>query len=322
MTSLARMLLFAAMFAIAPGGFAQSWPSKPVRLIIPFPPGGASDYVGRVIGQVLSDTWGQPVVMENRGGAGATVGTSAVAKAAPDGYTLLMGVNAGIVIAPHVYSQLNYDPLKELVPAAGFAVSPMVMVVPAELPIKSVAEFITMVRAKPGAVSFASSGSGALPHLTTEKFRLAAKLEMLHVPYKGSGPALVDLLAGRTQMMMDIIVSALPMIQSGKLRALAVTTARRDSALPAVPTMIEAGLPGFTAEQWYAVFAPTGTPPAILARIQGDLARAMQSPELRDNFSKRGADAAFVEGARFAETVRKDSAQWSEIVRITGARAD
>jgi len=322
MTSLARMLLFAAMFAIAPGGFAQSWPSKPVKLIIPFPPGGASDYVGRVIGQVLSDTWGQPVVMENRGGAGATVGTSAVAKAAPDGYTLLMGVNAGIVIAPHVYSQLNYDPLKELVPAAGFAVSPMVMVVPAELPIKSVAEFITMVRAKPGAVSFASSGSGALPHLTTEKFRLAAKLEMLHVPYKGSGPALVDLLAGRTQMMMDIIVSALPMIQSGKLRALAVTTARRDSALPAVPTMIEAGLPGFTAEQWYAVFAPTGTPPAILARIQGDLARAMQSPELRDNFSKRGADAAFVEGARFAETVRKDSAQWSEIVRITGARAD
>ena len=322
MKTAARLLLIASALALSPLSFAQSWPTKPVKLIIPFPPGGASDYVGRVIGQVLSDAWGQPVVMENRGGAGATVGTSAVAKAAPDGYTLLMGVNAGIVIAPHVYSQLNYDPLKELVPAAGFAVSPMVMVVPADLPIKSVAEFITMARAKPGSVSFASSGSGALPHLTTEKFRLAAKLEMLHVPYKGSGPALVDLLAGRTQMMMDIIVSALPMVQSGKLRALAVTTAKRDAALPGVPTMIEAGLPGFTAEQWYAVFAPTGTPPAILARIQSDLARAMQSPELRDNFSKRGADAAFVEGARFAETVKKDSAQWAEIVRITGARAD
>ncbi|MBL8382329.1 MAG: tripartite tricarboxylate transporter substrate binding protein [Burkholderiales bacterium] len=322
MTNIARLLLLATALGLAPAAFAQAWPAKPVKLIIPFPPGGASDYVGRTIGQVLSDAWGQPVVIENRGGAGATVGTSTVAKAPPDGYTLLMGVNAGIVIAPHVYPQLNYDPLKELVPAAGFAVSPMVMVVPADSPVKTVAEFIAMARARPGTVSFASSGSGALPHLTTEKFRLAAKLEMLHVPYKGSGPALVDLLAGRTQMMIDIIVSALPHVQSGKLRALAVTTARRDAALPAVPTMIEAGLAGFTAEQWYAIFAPAGTAPAVLARIQADLARAMQAAELRDNFSKRGADAAFVEGTRFAETVRRDSAQWAEIVRITGARAD
>jgi tripartite-type tricarboxylate transporter receptor subunit TctC len=271
---------------------------------------------------VLSEAWGQPVVVENKGGAGATLGTEAVAKAAPDGYTLLMGVPAGIVIAPHVYPKLNYDPLKDLVPAAGFADSPMVMVVPADLPAKTLAEFIALARAKPGAMSFASSGSGALPHLTTEKFKLAAKLDMLHVPYKGSGLALPDLIAGRTQMMIDVIVSSLPMVQSGKLRALAVTTAKRDPTLPDVPTMNEAGLPGFVAGQWYGIFAPTGTPPAILARIQSDLARAMQSPELRDNFSKRGATAAFVEGARFAETVKKDSAQWAEIVRITGAKAD
>jgi tripartite-type tricarboxylate transporter receptor subunit TctC len=320
--ALVRLLCIAVMLGIAPAGLAQTWPAKPVKLIIPFPPGGASDYVGRVIGQVLSEAWGQPVVVENKGGAGATLGTEAVAKAAPDGYTLLMGVNAGIVIAPHVYPKLNYDPLKELVPAAGFAVSPMVMVVPADLPVKTLAEFIALAKAKPGAVSFASSGSGALPHLTTEKFKLAAKLDMIHVPYKGSGPALPDLVAGRTQMMIDIIVSALPLIQGGKLRALAVTTAKRYPALPEVPTMIEAGLPGFTAEQWYAIFAPAGTPPAILARIQSDLARAMQSPELRDNFSKRGAEVFFVEGARFAETVKKDYAQWAEIARLTGARAD
>jgi tripartite-type tricarboxylate transporter receptor subunit TctC len=318
----ARLLLLAITLIFAPAGLAQSWPAKPVKLIIPFPPGGASDYVGRVIGQVLSDAWGQPVVVENKGGGGATLGTEAVAKAAPDGYTLLMGVNAGIVIAPHVYPKLNYDPLKELVPAAGFAVSPMVMVVPAQLPVKTLGEFIAMAKAKPGSVSFASSGAGALPHLTTEKFKLAAKLDMLHVPYKGSGPALPDLVAGRTQMMIDIIVSALPLVQSGKLRALAVTTARRYPALPEVPTMIEAGLPGFTVEQWYGIFAPAGTPPAVLARIQGDLARAMQSPELRENFSKRGAEAAFVEGARFADTVKKDYAQWAEIARITGAKAD
>jgi tripartite-type tricarboxylate transporter receptor subunit TctC len=324
-SAFARLCLLAAALTaltMAPAAFAQTWPAKPVKLIIPFPPGGASDYVGRVIGQVLSEAWGQPVVVENKGGAGATLGTEAVAKAAPDGYTLLMGVPAGIVIAPHVYPKLNYDPLKDLVPAAGFADSPMVMVVPADLPAKTLAEFIALARAKPGAMSFASSGSGALPHLTTEKFKLAAKLDMLHVPYKGSGLALPDLIAGRTQMMIDVIVSSLPMVQSGKLRALAVTTAKRDPTLPDVPTMNEAGLPGFVAGQWYGIFAPTGTPPAILARIQSDLARAMQSPELRDNFSKRGATAAFVEGARFAETVKKDSAQWAEIVRITGAKAD
>ena len=319
---LLRAVLLAGALVIAPACLAQAWPTKPVKLIIPFPPGGASDYVGRVIGQVLSDAWGQPVVVENKGGAGATLGTEAVAKAVPDGYTLLMGVPAGIVIAPHVYPKLNYEPLKDLVPAAGFADSPMVMVVPADLPAKTLAEFIALAKSKPGAMSFASSGSGALPHLTTEKFKLAAKLEMLHVPYKGSGQALPDLIAGRTHMMIDVIVSSLPMVQSGKLRALAVTTAKRDATLPDVPTMNEAGLPGFVAGQWYGIFAPTGTPPAILARIQSDLARAMQSPELRENFSKRGATAAFVEGARFAEAVKKDSAQWAEIVRITGAKAD
>jgi tripartite-type tricarboxylate transporter receptor subunit TctC len=318
---IARLAAFAVACLIALPAAAQ-WPTKPVKLVIPFPPGGASDYVGRAIGQALSEAWGQPVVVENKGGAGATIGTEAVAKSAPDGYTLLMGVNAGIVIAPHVYPRLNYDPLKELAPAAGFAVSPMILVVPADSPAKTLRDLIAMAKAKPGELSFASSGSGALPHLTTEQFMQAAGVKMTHVPYKGSGPALPDLIAGRTQMMIDVIVSAMPLVEGGKLRALAVTTAKRYPGLPDVPTMSEAGLPGFEAAQWYAIFAPAGTPAPILERIQADLARATASPALKDSMSRRGAEMLFTPGSAFADLVRRDSARWEKIARETGARAD
>ncbi len=318
---IARLVVLIAAALLALPAAAQ-WPTKPVKLVIPFPPGGASDYVGRAIGQALSDAWGQPVVVENKGGAGATIGTEAVAKAAPDGYTLLMGVNAGIVIAPHVYPKLNYDPLKELVPAAGFAVSPMILVVPADSPAKTMRDLIAMAKAKPGELSFASSGSGALPHLTTEQFMQAAGVKMTHVPYKGSGPALPDLIAGRTQMMIDVIVSAMPLVEGGKLRALAVTTAKRYPGLPDVPTMSEAGLPGFEAAQWYAIFAPAGTPASILERIQSDLAKATASPALKDSMAKRGAEMLYTPGVAFADIVRRDSARWERIARETGAKAD
>jgi tripartite-type tricarboxylate transporter receptor subunit TctC len=318
---IARLFLLLAAALIALPAAAQ-WPAKPVKLVIPFPPGGASDYVGRAIAQTLSEAWGQPVVVENKGGAGATIGTEAVAKSAPDGYTLLMGVNAGVVIAPHVYPKLNYDPLKELVPAAGFAVSPMILVVPADSPAKTMRELIALAKAKPGELSFASSGSGALPHLTTEQFMQAAGVKMTHVPYKGSGPALPDLIAGRTQMMIDVIVSAMPLVEGGKLRALAVTTAQRYPGLPDVPTMSEAGLPGFEAAQWYAIFAPAGTPAPVLERIQSDLAKAAASPSLKESMSKRGAEMLYTPGNAFADTVRRDSARWERIARETGARAD
>ena len=288
---------------------AQTWPAKPVRLVVPFPPGGASDYVGRAIGQALSEQWNQPVVAENRGGAGATIGTEAVAKSAPDGYTLLMGVNAGIVIAPHVYPKLGYDPLKDLVAIAGFAESPMLVVVPADSPVRTIADLVALAKSKPGSLSYASSGSGALPHLTTELFMQQAGIRMLHVPYKGSGPALPDLVAGRTQLMIDIIVSALPLVQGGKLRALAVTTSRRYPSLPDLPTVSEAGIAGFEAAQWYGLFAPAGTPGAIVQRVQSDLAKLAQSPALRENLSKRGAEIAYASSASFTDTVRRDYAR-------------
>jgi len=318
---LLRLALFPILAFAAVHAAAQEWPAKPVRMVIPFPPGGASDYVARALAQGLGETWKQSVVPENRAGARATIGTEAVAKAAPDGYTLLMGVNAGLVIAPHVYSKIGYDPLKDLVPAAGFAVSPMLMVVPVG-PVKTVAQLKDAARAQGGKLAYASSGAGALPHLTTEKFLRAAGVQMTHVPYKGSGPALPDLLAGRTQMMIDIIVSALPQVQAGKLHALAVTTSARYAALPDVPTLAESGLPGFEAAQWYAIFAPAGTPPAVLGRIEADIARVTQSPGFAANLLARGAEIAFVPGAKFADVVRRDHAQWAEVVKATGARAD
>jgi tripartite-type tricarboxylate transporter receptor subunit TctC len=315
--------LIAFLFAAACGGtLAQSWPAKPVRLVIPFPPGGASDYVGRVAAQALSEQWGQTVVADNRGGAGATIGTDVVAKAPGDGYTLLMGVNAGIVIAPHVYDRLAYDPRKDLIAVASFALSPQLLVVTNELPVKTVKDLIALAKARPGQLSFASSGSGALPHLATEQFNLAAGIKAVHVPYKGSGPALPDLIAGRTQYMIDIIVSALPLTQSGKLRAVAVTTLKRYPAQPDLPTVAESGLPGYEAAQWYGLFAPAATPPAIVRKIEADVAKLAENRALRDSLVPRGAELVYGNSAQFTAVIQRDTAKWAKVVKETGAKAD
>jgi tripartite-type tricarboxylate transporter receptor subunit TctC len=318
-----RIAGLALAFAIAaPAALSQAWPTKPVKLVIPFPPGGASDYVGRVAAQALGDRIGQPIVVENRGGAGGTIGTEAVAKAAPDGYTLLLGINAGIVIGPHVYPKLGYDPLKDLAPIAAFAISPMLMVVPADSSVKTVQDFVAMAAARPAQILYASSGSGALPHLTTEQFAKEAKLQLVHVPYKGSGPALPDLLSGRTQMMIDIIVSALPHVQSGKLRALAVTTPKRYAALPDVPTLQESGFPGFEAGQWYGLLAPTGVPSAIIQRVQNELALVVQSADLRASLAQRGTEIMYANAAGFSALIRRDHQRWATIVKDASIQAD
>lgn len=319
---LRAVALLSALTLAAPVTLAQAWPTKPVRLVIPFPPGGASDYVGRAIAQALGDRLGQPVVVENRGGAGATIGTEAVAKASADGYTLLLGINAGIVIAPHIYPKLGYDPLKDLAPIAAFAISPMLMVVPANSPVKTVQDFVALAAAKPAQILYASSGNGALPHLTTEQFAKEAKLQLVHVPYKGSGPALPDLISGRTQMMIDIIVSALPHVQSGKLRALAVTSASRYPSLPDVPTLQESGFPAFDTGQWYGLLAPAGTPPAIIQRVQNELATIMQSAELRANLALRGTEVMYANAAGFGAMIRRDHQRSGTIVKETGIQAD
>lgn len=314
-------LIAVAVFSGMPLASA-AYPSKPVRMIIPFPPGGASDYVGRTVAHALSEMWGQNVVVDNRGGAGATIGTGLVAKSPADGYTLLMGVNAGVVIAPSVYPELNYDPRKDLLALASFALSPQLLVVTNGLAAKSVKELVALGKAKPGQLSFASSGNGALPHLAAAMFNMTAGINAVHVPYKGSGPALPDLIAGRTQYMIDIIVSALPLVQSGKLRMLAVTTAKRYPTLPEVPTVAESGLPGYEAAQWYGLFAPAGLPAPIARKIETDTEKLLDNKTLRAGLSQRGAEMMYGNSAQFTAVVKQDIAKWARVVKETGARAD
>lgn len=320
MSPLPRLLAL-LLFAVLPLA-AHAYPTKPVRLIVPFPPGGASDYVGRAVAQSLSELWGQNVVVDNRGGAGATIGTGLVAKSPADGYTLLMGVNAGVVIAPSVYPELSYDPRKDLSALASFALSPQLLVVTNGLPVKSVKDLVALGKSKPGQLSYASSGNGALPHLAAAMFNMAAGINAVHVPYKGSGPALPDLIAGRTQYMIDIIVSALPMVQSGKLRMLAVTTGKRYPTLPEVPTVAESGLAGYEAAQWYGLFAPAGTPPAISKKIEADVALLLDNKTLRSGLAQRGAEMMYGNSAQFSAVVKQDIAKWARVVKETGARAD
>ena len=301
---------------------ANGWPAKPVRLVIPFPAGGATDYAARAVGGGLADLWGQPVVFDNRAGAGSTLGTQLGARSAPDGYTLIMGVPAGISIAPHIYPKLGYDPLTDLVPIAGFAQSPMVVVVPASSGYRTLADLVADARAKPAGLSYASNGSGSLPHLATEWFMTQTKTRMVHVPYRGSALALPDLISGRTQLMIDIIVSALPLIESGRLRALAVTGTQRSSLLPNVPTAIQSGFPDFTVSQWYGLFAPAGTPAGIVTQVERDVKTVTDSTRLRGLMWQRGADVDYSTGTPFAAAVKADWQRWKLVAQATGARAE
>jgi len=314
--------LIAAAWLITMPLASTAYPTKPVRMIIPFPPGGASDYVGRTVSQGLAEMWGQNVVVDNRGGAGATIGTGLVAKAPPDGYTLLMGVNAGVVIAPSIYPELSYDPRKDLLALSSFALSPQLLVVTNGLPVKNVKDLVALAKTKPEQLSFASSGNGALPHLGAAMFNMMTGIKAVHVPYKGSGPALPDLIAGRTQYMIDIIVSALPLVQSGKLRMLAVTTAKRYPTLPEVPTVAESGLPGYEAAQWYGLFAPSGLPAPIAKKIEADTLLLLDNKTLRAGLSQRGAEMMYGNSAQFTAVVKQDIAKWAKVVKETGARAD
>ena len=324
-----RRRLLTAGLALPLGAWAASaaaeravYPTRAVKLIIPFPAAGATDYAARAIGNALSVAWRQPVVFDNRTGAGSTIGTEAGARSAPDGYTLVMGIPAGVTIAPHIYPKLGYDPIRDLAPIAGFATSPLVVVVPAESPFRTFAELVAFAKAHPRELNYASNGSGSLPHLTTEWFLSLAGLRITHVPYRGSALALPDLLAGRTQMMIDIIVSALPLIEGGKLRALAVTGAQPTSRLPGVPTVASFGYPGFASDQWYGLFAPAGTPEGIVRQIEHDVATVTDDPRLRGQMWQRGAEIRYLPAKALANEVRTDSARWAIIAKAVGARAD
>jgi len=298
----------------APAWSQSAWPARPIRVIVPTSPGGGTDIVTRALGARVGEALGQPVLVENRPGAGQILGTELVARSAPDGYTQLMAASA-IVLNQVLAKKPPYDTLRDFVPVTLAASLPNVLTVHPSLPVKSVKELIALARARPGQLNYSSAGSGTSPHMSMELLISMAKLDIAHVAYKGTGPATADLLAGHVQLSMPNTLTAAPHLRSGRLRALGVTSAKRASGLPDVPTIAEAGLAGYEAIQWYALFAPAGTPREIVGRMQAEVARALQSPELRERLAADGAEAGGMAPEAFAAFVRAEIDKWSRVVR-------
>lgn len=292
-----------------------SFPSRPVKFVVPFPPGGAIDTLARLVGQHLGVAWKQPVVIENRPGAGGTIGTDQVAKAPADGYTMGWGAVSTHGINAALYKKLPYDTLADFVPVAPAAMVPNVLVANATLPVQSVQALVTMARSQPGKLSYASAGGGTTLHISCELFKRLANIDMLHVAYKGSGPALADVIGGQVPVMCDSLTSALPHIRSGKLKALAVTSRKRSALLPSTPTLAEAGVNDYEMTPWYGVFAPAGTPPQVIAQVNADINKVLALPEVKERLATIGAEAMSDTPEGFAAMVRKDLARWAQLVK-------
>jgi tripartite-type tricarboxylate transporter receptor subunit TctC len=310
-------LLMAASVALATQAFGQGYPNKPVHVIISFTPGSATDIVGRVVTAKLSEYWGQPVVAENRAGAGGSVGTAVVAKAPPDGYTLLINSSAHVV-NPGIYAQLPYDTLKDFVDIAPLAGQPNVLVVAADSKINSVADLIAEAKARPGQMNFGHAGIGSGTHLNTEKLISATGIKVLQIPYKGTPEVMQDILGGRTTTYLAPISAAISLIKGGKLRALAVSTAKRNGQLPNVPTIAESGLPGFDFVLWFGLWGPAGVPADIVAKINSDVRRAVADPGVREKLVSLGNDTMSMTQSEFAKFVRRDLADTTDILKAAG----
>jgi tripartite-type tricarboxylate transporter receptor subunit TctC len=312
----------AALLACAtalPVSAAQSWPAHPIRLIVPFPPAGTTDIVARLVAERLTTALGQTVLVDNRAGAGGIIGADMVAKAAPDGYTLLLGSSGPISISPSLPVKPNYDPQHDFKPVSVIATVPTMLVVNPKLPVKTVADLIAYARAHPGKLNFASTGIGATPHLAGELFKSMAKVDMRHVPYKGSAPALNDLIGGQVDLMFEQVSAALPFAQSGRLRALAVGSERRIAALPDLPSVAESGLPGFDVVSWFGILAPADTPAAIVQRLHDELARIMAQPDIRSKLVALGADPGTSTPEAFKRRIATEIPQWAKIIQQSGA---
>jgi tripartite-type tricarboxylate transporter receptor subunit TctC len=320
--TLRRWALAVAMACIVPLAFAQAYPNHTIRLIVPFPAGGTTDILARDVAKKLTDTMGQAVVVDNRPGAGGNIGADLVAKSPPDGYTLLMGTVGTHAINPSLYAKMPYDHIKDFVPVVLVAGVPNVLVVNPSVPINSVADLIKLAKAKPGSINFASSGSGTSIHLSGELFKTMAGVDMTHVPYKGSSPALTDLMGGQVQIMFDNLPSSLALIKAGKLRAVAVTSLKRAPALPDVPTIAESGLPGFEASSWFGVLAPAGTPAPIVAKLNAEVNKWLQSPEGKEQLLAQGAEVAGGSPEQFVAHIRAETDKWAKVVKASGAKVD
>src|SRR6266849_4680937 len=317
-----RIVAGLAAILLTAAAFAQSYPSKPIRLIVPFAAGGGNDSVARLVGKSLSDSLGQQMVIDNRLGAGGVLGAELAAKSGPDGYTLFLGGVGSHAINPNLHERLPYDPVRDFAPVILLASAPLILVLHPSVPADSIREFIALARAKPGQLDYASNGNGSSSHLAAVMFEAMAGVAMVHVPYKGLSPALTDLLSGRVQLMFSSVVAILPHIKAGKLRSLAVTGSKRLSSMPELPTVAESGLIGYEASSWYGVLAPAGTPRAIVARLNAELVKALEQPEVRTSLLAEGAEPIGGTPEQFAAHIRSEKERLGKLIREAKIRLE
>lgn len=316
-----KRCLMVTVIACSAAAHAQSYPTKPIRIIVPQSPGASTDLTARMIGAKLSATFGQPVIVDNRPGAGSIIGTDLVAKAAPDGYTLLV-VASSITLNPTLHKNLPFDPIRDLAPITQISAFPNLLTVHPSLPVKTVKDLIALAKAKPGSINYGSSGTATGTHLSAELFKYMTGIDMVHVPYKGGGPAVQALLGGQVQLNFATIVSVLPHLKTGKLRGIAVTTAKRSPAAPEIPTIAESGVPGYDHTPWNGFLAPAKTPRTVIGKLNEETARILQAPEVHNVFVSEGAEPVGNKPEEFAAIIRSETAKWAKVIRAAGIKAD
>jgi len=316
------VLIWVATLGAASAAIAQAYPVKPIRLVIPYPPGGGSDTIGRPLAQKISEGLGQQVVVENRGGANGNIGMEAVARAAPDGYTIVFALSAQLAINPSLYQKIPYDPVRDYSPITLLGAGGYILVVHPSLPVKSVKELIALAKTQPGQIAYSSSGNGSGGHLAAELLNSMAGIRMLHVPYKGGGPALMDLIAGQVQLLFATQLASWPHVQSGRIRALAVSTAKRPASLPDLPTVAEAGVPGYDSGVWYGVLAPAGTPREIVMRLNGEIVRVLNLPDYRGLLVNNTIEPIGSPPEQLGQYIKSELVKWAKVVKDANVRVD
>jgi tripartite-type tricarboxylate transporter receptor subunit TctC len=315
-------IIFLAVLALTAPGAAQNYPDRVVRIVNPYPPGGSVDVMARLLAQKLGENLGQQFIVENRSGGGGNTGSDSVAKAEPDGYTLLFTAPGPLTVNQTLYSKLTFDPATDFAPIALFATAPIVLIVNPGVPANNVQELIALARKEPGKINFASAGNGTTNHLSGELFKSMAKVDIVHVPYRGAGPAMNDLIGGHVQMFFDLMPVVLPQVTTGKVRALGAAGASRASSLPDVPTIAEQGVPGFDASSWYGLVAPAKTPEPVLAKLREEVAKALKTPDMVARIRELGSEPGAAFGKDFGAFMAAETKKWAEVIRASGAKAD
>ncbi len=316
-----RATIVAVGMAVAVVANAQTYPAKPVRFVSPYPPGGANDILARIIGQKLGESLGQQIVIENRGGATGNIGADYVAKAPPDGYTILMGQASNLTINVSLM-KMPYDPVKDLAPVTLVATTPNLLVVHPSFPVKTIKDLVALAKAKPGSINYASSGSGSAGHLAAELFKRVAHIEMVHIPYKGAAPALTDVVAGQAQLYFTSPISAQPFVKGGRLRMVAVTSLKRSPSMPDIPTVAESGYPDFDVVSWWGVLTPAAVPKEIIGKLHAEIVKVLALPEIKAKFADQGADVASDTPEQFAVYIKTEIAKWGKLIRELGVKSD